>query len=115
MSHSILNIEENISITENYFLIDSLDDWIHGMMTGSGYDSSDEDSDGRDEYKFWKAMYFKNLGSEYRYAIRAMINQVEHMAANNKELCEDSDDEDDTEDNTVEQDQDYSEDVYDDY
>ena len=87
IAHAILNIEENISVTENYFLIDSLDDWIHGLMTGDML--LEDDSDGTVEKMFWKAMYYKNLGSEDRSAVRAMINQVEKMTTNNKELCED--------------------------
>ena len=27
LAHAIMNIEENISVTENYFLEDSLEDW----------------------------------------------------------------------------------------
>ena len=32
VAHAIMNIDDNVSVTENYFLVDSLDDWIHGMM-----------------------------------------------------------------------------------
>ena len=106
IAHAILNIEENISVTENYFLIDSLDDWIHGLMTGDML--LEDDSDGTVEKMFWKAMYYKNLGSEDRSAVRAMINQVEKMTTNNKELCEDQEsDENDDYDYDYEYDYDY--------
>ena len=94
-AHSIMNIEDNISITENYFLIDSLDDWVHGMMTG--YKLMDEDSDGKDEERFWKSMYFKQLEKGDRDSARAMISQIESMSTDNLELCEDDSDESDAE------------------
>ena len=28
--HAVMNIDENLSVTENHFLPDSLDDWLHG-------------------------------------------------------------------------------------
>ena len=34
LAHAIMNIDENVSVTENLLLEDSLDDWIHGMMSG---------------------------------------------------------------------------------
>ena len=75
LAHAILNIEENISVTENYFLIDSLEDWVHGMMTGDNL--MDDESNGKGEERFWKAMYFKHLETEDRNAVRAMMDQME--------------------------------------
>ena len=34
MAHAIMNVEDNMSVTENYFLIDGLEDYIHGVMAG---------------------------------------------------------------------------------
>ena len=30
VGHAVMNIEDNVSVTENYFLLDSLDDYIMG-------------------------------------------------------------------------------------
>ena len=87
LAHAILNIEENISVTENYFLEDSFEDWVDGMMTGAML--MDDDSDGLDEGIFWKAMYFRQLKAENRKAVRAMMTQVEYMSNNNVDLCDD--------------------------
>ena len=109
LAHAILNIEENISVTENYFLIDSLEDWVHGMMAGDKL--MDDESNGKDEERFWKAMYFKHLETEDRNAVRAMMDQMEQMATDNTALCEDKDQdsedhdhEDEDEDENVEED-----------
>ena len=80
VAHAIMNIDDNVSVTENYFLVDSLDDWIHGMMI------SDENllDDGnmvteKDNEIFWKAMYYKILNKDDRKVVRAMQKQVEQM------------------------------------
>ena len=30
LAHAVMNIDENLSVTENLFLQDSLEDWVHG-------------------------------------------------------------------------------------
>ena len=30
LAHAVMNIDENLSVTENLFLPDSLEDWVHG-------------------------------------------------------------------------------------
>ena len=30
LAHAVMNIDENLSVTENLFLHDSLEDWVHG-------------------------------------------------------------------------------------
>ena len=30
LAHAVMNIDENLSVTENLFLTDSLEDWVHG-------------------------------------------------------------------------------------
>ena len=92
LAHAIMNIEDNISVTENYFLVDSLDDWVHGMMTGENL--IDDESDGTEEGRFWKAMYYRELGKEDRAELRAMREQVEHMVNNNGEACEETEEDD---------------------
>ena len=86
LAHAIMNIDENVSVTENYFLVDSLDDWVHGMMTGANL--IDDESTGLEEEIFWRAMYFKHLGREDREEIRAMRDQVEHMVNNDGSACD---------------------------
>ena len=62
LAHAVMNIEESISVTENYFLVDSLDDWVHGMMTGDKL--LDDDSNGLEEEKFWREMYYTENWTE---------------------------------------------------
>ena len=91
LAHAVMNIEDNISVTENYFLVDSLDDWVHGMMTG--YTLLDEDSDGLEEEKFWREMYYRGLGRDDRAEIRAMRDQVEYMINKGVNACEEKEEE----------------------
>ena len=30
LAHAVMNIDANLSVTENLFLPDSLEDWVHG-------------------------------------------------------------------------------------
>ena len=30
LAHAVMNIDENLSVTENPFHLDSLEDWVHG-------------------------------------------------------------------------------------
>ena len=85
LAHAIMNIDENVSITENYFLSDCLDDWVHGMMTGEML--FDDESNGSDELKFWKQMYFKHLLKEDRKEVRAMRDQIEVMVNAKGDAC----------------------------
>ena len=87
LAHAVMNIEDNISVTENYFLVDSLDDWVHGMMTGEKL--LDDDSDGQEEEKFWREMYYRGLDKDDRAEMRAMRDQVEYMVNKNLNACED--------------------------
>ena len=32
LAHAVMNIDENLSVTENLFLPDSLEDWVHGWV-----------------------------------------------------------------------------------
>ena len=32
LAHAVMNIDENLSVTENLFLHDSLEDWVHGWV-----------------------------------------------------------------------------------
>ena len=86
LAHAIMNIDENLSVTENYFLADSVDDWVHGMMTGESL--IDEESSNLEDEIFWRAMYFKHLDREDREAVRAMRDQVEYMVNYDGDACE---------------------------
>ena len=35
VAHAVMNIDENLSVTENLFLPDSLEDWVHGWAEKS--------------------------------------------------------------------------------
>ena len=91
-AHAVVNIDETIALTENYFLEDSLDDWVHGMMTGE--DLIHDASDGLDEEIFWKAMYYKNLERKDREIIREMRDQVEYMVNYDGSACDEEEEED---------------------
>ena len=83
MAHAIMNVEDNLSVTENYFLVDSLEDYIHGVMAG---DILIEENSSCEEM-FWKSLYFKQLESKDREAARAMIRQVETKLNMDPGLC----------------------------
>ena len=91
LAHAVMNIEDNIAVTENYFLVDSLDDWVHGMMTGEKL--LDDDSDGFEEEKFWRELYYRGLDRNDRAEIRAMRDQVEYMVTKDVEACEEKEEE----------------------
>ena len=93
MAHAIMNIDENLALTENYFLADSLDDWVHGMMTMESF--IHDEATGLEEDIFWKAMYFKYLEREDREEVRAMRDQVEYMVKHFGGTCDDVEEEDD--------------------
>ena len=83
MAHAIMNVEDNMSVTENYFLIDGLEDYIHGVMAGDIV----IERDSLCEEIFWKSLYFKQLGRADRQVARAMMGQVESMLNREPELC----------------------------
>ena len=79
VAHAVMNIDENAALTENYFLVDSLEDWIHGMMIG-GENLIDTDIEKqKEEELFWKAMYYRHLNKDDRKLVRTMRDQVEKM------------------------------------
>ena len=83
MAHAIMNVEDNMSVTENYFLVDSLEDYIHGVMAGDILIEEDSSC----EEMFWKSLYFKQLDKEDREAARAMVSQVETRLNMEPGLC----------------------------
>ena len=83
MAHAIMNVEDNMSVTENYFLVDSLEDYIHGVMAGDILIEEDSAC----EEMFWKSLYFKQLDKEDREAARAMVSQVETRLNMEPGLC----------------------------
>ena len=83
MAHAILNIEDNVSVTENYFLINSLEDLIHGVMMGE--DALDPDN--KTNEKLWKSLYYKLMTKDDRKSSRSMVEQIELMIENNPDYC----------------------------
>ena len=83
MGHAIMNLEDSISVTENSFSIDSLEDFIHGVMVGNSIVQYNYNC----EELFWKSLYNKLLGKEERSVARAMMEQVEQDIDKNPELC----------------------------
>ena len=85
MAHAILNLEENISLTENYFLADSLEELIHGLMMGESVMSGEHY-----EERLWRWLYNNLLDSEERAVARNIIDQVQAGLELNPELCSSS-------------------------
>ena len=81
-AHAILNLEENISVTENYFLADSLEELIHGLMMGESVMSGEDY-----EARLWLSLYNNLLDREERAVARNIINQVQAGLEQNPELC----------------------------
>ena len=96
LAHAVLNIDDTLSVTENYFLADSLDDWVHGLMAGKELLYGYSTRTGEQEV-FWKAMYYKLLDKGDREAVRAMRDQVEYMINNDETACDDADEMDEYE------------------
>ena len=67
-------------MTENYFLINSLEDLIHGVMMGDNVLKFDS---GLNE-RLWKSLYNKLMDKHDREAARSMIKQVE---SNLRKFC----------------------------
>ena len=85
MAHAILNLEENISVTENYFLADSLEELIHGLMMGESVMSGEHH-----EERLWRWLYYNLLDREERAVARNIIDQVQAGLELNPELCSSS-------------------------
>ena len=83
MAHAILNMEDNVSVTENFLLHNSLEDLIHALLLG---EHALEPS-GKDHQLLWKSLYFKQLNKEDRETARSMIRQVESSIENQDEYC----------------------------
>lgn len=83
MGHAILNLEENISVTENYFLADSLEQLIHGLMMGESVMSGEDH-----EERLWLSLYNNLLDREQRAVARNIINQVQAGLEQKPELCD---------------------------
>ena len=92
LAHAVLNIDDTLSVTENYFLADSLNDWVHGLMAGKellhGYSTRPVELE-----VFWKAMYYKLLDREDRQAVHAVRDQVEDMVKHDDTACDDTEEE----------------------
>ena len=86
LAHAVLNVEDSVSVTENYLLEDSLDDWVHGMLAGEELLDGHYNRQRAAEF-FWKAMYYKVLTKEQRLAARKMKEQVEQMIDDQVDVC----------------------------
>ena len=94
LAHAVINIDDTISVTENYFLVDSLEDWVHGIMTGKELLNGYESRPGVEE-RFWKSMYFKQLNKHERTTVRTMMSQVQEVMDNNDNSCGEMEEDDD--------------------
>eukprot|EP00090_Calanus_glacialis_P031463 TRINITY_DN5196_c0_g1_i2.p1 TRINITY_DN5196_c0_g1~~TRINITY_DN5196_c0_g1_i2.p1 ORF type:complete len:477 (+),score=100.44 TRINITY_DN5196_c0_g1_i2:326-1756(+) len=84
--HTIMNLEDSIAVTENFFTIDSLEDYIHGVMAGKSIVQYNHDSEELTDF-FWKPLYNKLLGNKERAVARAIMEQVEQEIQKDPEIC----------------------------
>ena len=69
-------------MTENYFLADSLEELIHGLMMGESVMTGEDY-----EERLWLSLYNNLLDREERAVARNIINQVQAGLEQNPELC----------------------------
>ena len=86
LAHAVFNIDDNLSVTENYLLVDSIDDLVHGIMIGE--EAIGKDYNKKDEERIWKSLYYQTLEQGDREALRAIRDQVEMMVKTKGDLCE---------------------------
>ena len=70
LAHGVFNIDNNLSVTENYLLVDSIDDLVHGVMIGE--EAIGGDYNIRDEEIIWRSLYYATLQRSDRRALKAM-------------------------------------------
>ena len=86
LAHGVFNIDNNLSVTENFLLVDSIDDLVHGVMIGEEAIGGDYNS--RDEERLWRSLYYQTLRHKDRRALKAMRDQVERMVNSSGDICE---------------------------
>jgi len=99
--HAIVNLEENISVTENIFTPDALEDYVLRMMIESMHLGFY-----RDEEVLYRQLYYRILNKTQRRILRSMRDQVEFMIERSPQLCYDTKDDDDDGDDEDEDDDD---------
>ena len=85
LAHGVFNIDNNLSVTENFLLVDSIDDLVHGVMIGEEAIGGDYNS--RDEERLWRSLYYQTLRHKDRRALKAMRDQVEEMVSTSGDIC----------------------------
>ena len=85
LAHGVFNIDNNLSVTENYLLVDSIEDLVHGVMIGEEAIGGDYNT--RDEEILWRSLYYKTLHHSDRRALKAMRDQVEEMVSSSGDIC----------------------------
>ena len=85
LAHGVFNIDNNLSITENYLLVYSIDDLVHGVMIGE--EAIGGDYNRRDEEILWRSLYYQTLQHSDRRALKAMRDQVEEMISSSGDIC----------------------------
>ena len=85
LAHGVFNIDNNLSVTENYLLVDSIDDQVHGVMIGE--EAIGGDYNIRDEERIWRSLYYETLQQSDRRALKAMRDQVEEMVSSRGDIC----------------------------
>ena len=91
LAHGVFNIDNNLSVTENYLLVDSIEDLVHGVMIGEEAIGGDYNT--RDEEILWRSLYYQTLHQTDRRALKAMRDQVEGMVNSSGDICEEYEEE----------------------
>ena len=86
LAHGVFNIDNNLSVTENFLLVDSIDDLVHGVMIGE--EAIGGDYNIRDEEIIWRSLYYETLQQSDRRALKAMREQVEEMVTSRGDICQ---------------------------
>ena len=91
LAHGVFNIDNNLSVTENYLLVDSIEDLVHGLMIG--VEAIGGDYNTRDEEILWRSLYYQTLHQTDRRALKAMRDPVEGMVNSSGDICEEYEEE----------------------
>jgi len=102
--HSVLNLEDNISITENILTLDAVEEYLTRTLVdnmGLGY---------ADEPQLYSQLYYRILDKDGRRRVRDIISQVETMIEKYPEYCPYEEDEDEYDEDGEDGDEDIIED-----
>ena len=87
MAHAVYNLEDNVSVTENYLASEGVAEVVAALVTG-------EDAGlglGRGEERLWRSLYYGQLDREGRRRAREVVARVEGELERRPHLCHQTD------------------------